>query len=313
VGTDVWGLSAAQLEKGLVDVAGTSFLSSRPTLDTSSTWNDDNDDVADTPRPPAPAPGTLTGTAADDILDGTASGDTIAGLAGDDMIDGGAGADKLVGGTGDDRFVVDDGGDVIAELLGEGFDTVESSIDHTLGANVERLTLVGSAALDGTGNALDNAIYGNEAANLLRGLDGNDNLFGRPGDDRLEGGAGNDLLRGGSGRDVLVGGAGSDRFDWDSSTEAGIGTWRDVVLDFTRGSDVIDLAGIDAKSGTDADDAFRFIGGDSFNGIAGELRYRPYGTSDGVLVQGDIDGDRIGDFSIRIDGVEVLQQGDFVL
>ena len=53
----------------------------------------------------------------------------------------------MVGGAGNDTYVVDNAGDVVTEAAGEGTDTVQSSIDYTLGANVENLTLTGAAVL----------------------------------------------------------------------------------------------------------------------------------------------------------------------
>ena len=63
------------------------------------------------------------------------------------------------------------------ESAAEGHDEVRSYVSYTLGANVEDLRLQ-TGAINGTGNALDNLIYGNGANNQLQGLDGNDWLFG---------------------------------------------------------------------------------------------------------------------------------------
>ena len=87
----------------------------------------------------------LQGSDFNDSLAGDANANRIEGLSGDDVLEGSAGNDTLVGGLGSDTFGVDAAGDVITELSGEGFDTVYSSIDYTLGANLEGLNLTGSA------------------------------------------------------------------------------------------------------------------------------------------------------------------------
>ena len=84
----------------------------------------------------------------------------------------------MAGGTGNDTYVVDNVGDVVTEALNEGTDLVQSSVSFTLGANVENLTLTGSANINGTGNALANVLTGNSGANTLTGAGGNDTLDG---------------------------------------------------------------------------------------------------------------------------------------
>ncbi|PTW47786.1 glycosyl hydrolase [Rhodovulum kholense] len=153
---------------------------------------------------------TLRGEAGNDTLQGGAGDDWLLGGDGDDRLWGGAGADLLEGGTGDDLYAVDTAGDRTLERPGEGWDRVCASLSWTLGDHVEQLTLSGSAALDGTGNALANVLTGNAGANRLDGRGGRDTLQGNGGDDTLQGGAGDDWLLGGDGDDRLWGGAGGD-------------------------------------------------------------------------------------------------------
>jgi hypothetical protein len=70
-------------------------------------------------------------------------------------------------------------------------------VSFTLGANVENLTLIGSAAINGTGNGLANALAGNSGNNILDGGIGADTLVGGLGDDTINGGSGNDVIWGG--------------------------------------------------------------------------------------------------------------------
>ncbi len=268
----------------------------------------------------------IDGSGFADILSGNAAANRLAGGGGNDILDGGAGSDTLLGGAGDDVFYVDSTGDLVTENLGEGSDTVVASVAWTLGANLENLTLAGSIAINGTGNALANTIVGNSAANLLdggsgddflQGLGGNDSLLGQSGNDRLEGGDGADVITGGAGRDILLGGAGADRFDLDQTGDSAVG-FGDQILDFLVGIDKIDLSTMDAKVGTRKNDAFQFIGEAAFSGAAGQLRYEkvdlPGTTDDYMKILGDVNGDKVADFEIILIGnTDPLHATDFVL
>jgi Ca2+-binding RTX toxin-like protein len=160
----------------------------------------------------------LLGLGGNDTLNGGAGNDTLEGGAGNDTLDGGTGNDTMVGGTGNDSYVVDSTGDVVTEAANEGTDTVTSSITYTLSNNFENLTLSGSAAINGTGNALNNVITGNSGNNTLSGMDGNDTISGGSGNDTLSGGAGNDALEGGVGADQMDGGSGTNTLVYANST-----------------------------------------------------------------------------------------------
>ncbi|MBF0627100.1 MAG: DUF4347 domain-containing protein [Magnetococcales bacterium] len=158
------------------------------------------------------AANTLQGESGADRLLGGAGNDILYGGSGNDTLNGGTGADRLLGGTDDDIYVIDNSGDTISEEADSGIDLVQSSITWTLGNNLENLTLTGSSAINGTGNAGNNLLSGNSSDNTLTGGDGNDTLNGNAGDDTLNGGAGVNLLNGGAGADRMIGGNGNDTF-----------------------------------------------------------------------------------------------------
>ncbi|MBV1692302.1 right-handed parallel beta-helix repeat-containing protein [Novosphingobium sp. G106] len=273
------------------------------------------------------APVVYYGSDGADVLDAQAlNADIIYGGAGNDILYGKGSGAVLNGGTGDDTYYIRSAGDLAVEKSGEGLDQVFSSIDYTLGANIERLTLVGTA-LNGSGNELDNQIFGNDSGDLLHGLagndvlqggagndilfgdDGNDTLKGGPGDDQLHGGAGNDIIEGGVGNDKMWGDAGADKFIFrDESVKAHD---SDEIFGFERGVDKIDLSAIDANINARGNNAFKLIGAQDFHHSSGELQAKPYG--DGIMVSGDVNGDGSPDFQILVHNIAALSKSDFVL
>jgi Ca2+-binding RTX toxin-like protein len=196
--------------------------------------------IADPDRPifGTGEPDALVGTATADTIHGLGGADTLSALAGDDMLLGGDGADRMVGGPGadtlqgeggNDRYIVDQLG-LVAEEPDQGVDSVVSHGSWVLAPHVENLRFLGTADVNGTGNANGSRIQGNDGNNLLQGLQGNDNLLG---------GIGADTLRGGPGDDRLVGGPGADRFHF-----AGPNQGLDRIIDFVSGEDIIALSAV---------------------------------------------------------------------
>jgi hypothetical protein len=83
-------------------------------------------------------------------------------------------------------------------------------------------------------------------------------------------------------------------------------------MDFNHAqADKIDVSAIDANSGVAGNQAFAFISAAAFSGAAGELR-SVVGAMN-TTVSGDVNGDKVADFSILVKGVVTLQAGDFTL
>ncbi len=293
---------------------------------------------------------TLGGEAGIDVLNGGNGNDRLIGGTGADSMNGGAGDDILIV---DNAGDVSNGGDgidtvqftAIALTYTVGSD-IEIVTNATGSGNGVNITLNALANTYGGGMGEDRVtagdgadfLYGRAGNDILIGEGGNDRLFGDTGGDSLLGGdgddllyagadvdqvlggagndtlygeAGNDIIRGGDGVDQLFGGSGSDRFFFTAGETGTTLATADRVRDFNQGQgDQIDLQGFDAITGG-TDDAFSFIGSGAFTNVAGQLRAVVSGGQ--TLVSGDINGDGVADFLIRVDGVLTLGTGDFIL
>ncbi|PXX09490.1 Ca2+-binding RTX toxin-like protein [Nitrosomonas ureae] len=223
----------------------------------------------------------IAGNSADNQLNGQAGNDTLNGGGGNDTLIGWSGTDIMTGGAGNDTYFVENTGDVVTEFLNAGTDIVSTRLTYTLPNNVENLILTGTAAVNGTGNALANVITGNTAANQLAGLTGNDTL---------NGGSGNDILDGGTGTNILTGGSGNDLFKF---TTAG---HIDSITDFNVVNDTIQLenavftalttpgtlAAGQFRVGTQAQDNNDFV---IYNNVTGALLFDANGNGIGAAVQ----------------------------
>jgi uncharacterized delta-60 repeat protein len=125
----------------------------------------------------------LEGGNFNDTLTGNSAANQLDGGAGNDTLDGGLGNDTLKGGSGNDTYKVNAAGDIVIENAGAGTDSVQSSVTHTLAANVEHLTLTGVGNASGNGNSLANQLTGNSGNNTLNGGLGNDTMTGGLGND----------------------------------------------------------------------------------------------------------------------------------
>lgn len=126
------------------------------------------------------------------------------------------------------------------------------------------------------------------------------------------------MIVGGLGVDYMTGGAGIDTFDFNSVAETSkIDVWRDVIGDFQRGVDKIDLKNIDASTDVAGNNTFTFIGTSQFHNVAGEIRYavinEANNSKDRTIIRGDINGDGKIDFDIQLTGLHNLTAGDFIL
>ncbi|MBL8072970.1 MAG: putative Ig domain-containing protein [Nitrospira sp.] len=193
------------------------------------------------------------GNGLNNVLIGNSAANTLDADSGDDTINGGAGADTLIGGYGNDTYVVDNVGDVVIERFGEGTDLVQSNVSYTLAAEIEDLTLIGTGAINATGNSLNNRLAGNRGANVLDG---------------------------GVGADTLIGGAGNDTYFVD---DAG-----DLVIEVaSQGTDTVQSA-VTYVIGTDVEH-LGLIGLTAIDGTGNSLNNMLTGNSEANILMG-LDG-----------------------
>jgi len=205
-------------------------------------------------------------------LFGNAQGQTLYGNAGNNGLNGGGGADLMIGWDGDDIYYVDSSADEVHEVAGGGADRIYTSVSYALGESahgeIEMLSTIdhsATAAIDVTGNALGQTLYGNAGVNWLDGKGGND---------------------------VLIAWGGADTFAFTSALGAGN---IDTIHSFATGSDRIALddavfAGLAPGSlaagafvlGTGAQDADDRI---IYNSASGALLFDADGNGAGTAIQ----------------------------
>jgi len=266
----------------------------------------------------------IYGQGGDDIILGEGGSDRLYGGDGNDRLNGGADIDLLVGGNGNDDLTLDDGDDAAYGDAGDDFIYGGNGNDTIFGGSGND-SAWGDAGIDvlvmGDGNDTvaagsgDDVVYGEAGDDVIDGGDGNDTLFGGSGNNSLAGGAGidvliaedgNDTLLGGAGNDVIYGFGGDDIVDGGDGGDTIFGGAGNDTLRGGAGDDVIaDISGNDSLDGGDGNDVVnglagddRVTGGNGDNIVLG-------GTGADVFYQAGTGIDRILDFQIGIDKIEL--------
>jgi len=300
LGNDTYTVDAAG--DSIVEVADAGIDTVRTTL-TAYTLADTLENLAYT----STLAFTGTGNGAANTLTGGTGNDTLMGGDGNDTLDGGAGSDSMIGGAGNDTYVVSVATDIIVEGIDTGVDLVRTALgSYTLAANVENLTYTGTGAFSGSGNELNNIITGGNGGDTLNGLAGNDTLIGS---------LGNDVLNGGAGVDTLTGNDGADRFVFSTLTDSGLSAaLRDLITDFTSGSDRIDLSALDANASVAGNQAFTWRGTGAITGAA-QVNMAYDAASSTTVISANVDSDLNADITLALAGnyTAALAAIDFVL
>jgi Ca2+-binding RTX toxin-like protein len=267
---------------------------------------------------------TLIGNAGNNRLEGGAGIDQIFGGAGQDVIVGGADDDYLSGGSGIDTVsyfnsaagvVVDlrggsaGAGDAEGDYLLPDFENFQGSAfrDMVQGNNSNNYLTMNGGDDYASGGTGDDNLFGGEGHDFLMGDANDDQLYGDGGHDTLLGGSGKDRLGGGDGNDKLTGGTNADTFVFDNTTLGDV----DTIVDFRRSEgDKIRMSGVDANANLAGHQDFVFIGTGAFTGQAGQLHYSSNGLE--TLLTGDINGDAVADFTIKLTDAPGLISSDFI-
>jgi Ca2+-binding RTX toxin-like protein len=206
---------------------------------------------------------------------GNKSSNRMTGGSGADTLDGQKGIDVMIGEGGNDTFIFDSPSDLALEETDSGVDTVISSVTiTTLNENVENLILK-KGNINGTGNALDNIIWGSTGTNVLSG---------------------------GDGVDVLVGGMGNDTYYGETSASPGNDS-DTISFSGAKGSVFFSLSNTAAPQVTKGAGTDRIYDNSSIENLEGGLKGD---TLTGSLIANVIQGGEGDDSIFGLDGADAL-------
>jgi VCBS repeat-containing protein len=197
------------------------------------------------------------------------------------------------------------GGTLTSSQLGSANILVGFAGGEVINGKARADTIYGLAGNDRIdGGQGDDLVYGGSGNDVIDGGQGDDRLFGGSGRDRIDGGQGNDLIYGGFGADILTGGQGADRFVFLDECDT-----NDVITDFGKGSDKIDLSDFKVN-GAD----FDFTGpvkAQTFEAGRNLIWFHENGKT---IILGNTDDDpNTAELMITLDGVIDLSGSDFLL
>ncbi|WP_421578815.1 beta strand repeat-containing protein [Shinella sp. M31] len=197
---------------------------------------------------------------------GTIKGKIVLGDGNDEFDNRGGSIDHAVdGGAGDDYYIF--GATKFAIIDSSGNDMIGSGFSYALAADnmIENLCLVGTANINGTGNAFVNTISGNSGNNVLYG--GNDSVV-----DTLIGYEGNDTYVLGSGHDLVKEGL---SVDLPGTTKSGVDT-----ITSTISRSLADYAFVEN---------LKLLGSSDINGTGGKYANVIVGNSGNNILNGGVE------------------------
>ncbi|MEY4980083.1 MAG: hypothetical protein RLZZ352_2353 [Pseudomonadota bacterium] len=295
----------------------------------------------------------MTGGAGNDRFEGGDGNDTLEGGAGNDTLIGGSGGDVMSGGEGNDVYHFTMGDRIVETGPSSDWDAVLSTTSYRLGDNIEKLSLLGSLNINGTGNSLNNYLDVNLGNNVMDGGAGTDtvsyltgsaagvtvnldvttaqntggsgidtllnveNLIGSNFDDHLIGNARNNQLNGSSGNDILLGGAGRDTLTGGAGNDIfDFNALSDLGLGSTARDVITDFTVGQDKMDLSTIDANTVLAGDqAFAFVTSFTTTAGQVRYSGGIVYLNTDADVDAEFEIALTGVvpTSLSATDFVL
>ncbi|MEQ1705535.1 MAG: calcium-binding protein [Rickettsiales bacterium] len=271
----------------------------------------------------------INGTTAANSLSGIAGNEVIYALDGNDTISGSTGVDILDGGVGTDTVSYAASTAAVnvnlsattAQSGGHAQDDTLISIENIIGSPLND-TFTGSSVANNIngGAGIDTVSYANSTAGVTVNLavttaqtggfaagdiiSNIENLTGSAYNDTLLGTSIANIINGGLGNDKMTGGSGADIFKFSAVTDSGKAAGaRDIITDFVKGSDKIDLG--------DFAGIFTFKGTGALGGSVPGVNYAQ--VSGNTIIGIDADGNGTLDMQIELTGLHTLAASDFLL